>query len=119
MASCVFLLSLLILLSSLSLISGAIPPGAIKHFVYLIQENRSFDHILGWLKRTHPEIQGLTGEEYNLFDSTDPNSQKFFVHDDNPYRTFSPGHSIGTITEQVFGTSEVIIIYLLLIFIFI
>ncbi|KAI9090229.1 hypothetical protein K1719_028775 [Acacia pycnantha] len=34
--------------------------GPIKTVVVLVMENRSFDHVLGWLKSTRPEIDGLT-----------------------------------------------------------
>ena len=36
----------------------------IKHFVVLMMENRSFDHMLGWLKRLNSQIDGLTGGVY-------------------------------------------------------
>jgi phospholipase C len=43
------------------------PPGLdqLKHIVVLMMENRSFDHMLGGLKATHPAIDGLTGAESN------------------------------------------------------
>jgi len=41
------------------------PPGidALRHIVVLMMENRSFDHMLGFLNATHPNIDGLTGKE--------------------------------------------------------
>src|SRR3954468_23067248 len=40
---------------------------AIKHIVVVMMENRSFDHMLGYLMRDGlPEINGLTGDEVNL-----------------------------------------------------
>ncbi|CBI15964.3 unnamed protein product, partial [Vitis vinifera] len=39
--------------------------GPIKTLVVLVMENRSFDHVLGWLKSARPEIDGLTGKESN------------------------------------------------------
>jgi phospholipase C len=44
------------------------PPGldALKHVVVLMMENRSFDHMLGALKKTNARINGLTGNESNL-----------------------------------------------------
>src|ERR1700712_3749869 len=41
------------------------PPGtdALRHIVVLMMENRSFDHILGCLKKSHPQIDGLNGNE--------------------------------------------------------
>jgi phospholipase C len=37
----------------------------IKHIVTLMMENRSFDHMLGALKKEDPRIDGLTGNESN------------------------------------------------------
>ena len=43
----------------------------IKRFVVLMLENRSFDHLLGYLKALNPKVMGLTGTEFN---QKDPNS---------------------------------------------
>jgi phospholipase C len=37
----------------------------LKHIVVLMMENRSFDHMLGDLKKQNPTIDGLTGNEFN------------------------------------------------------
>ena len=37
----------------------------LKHIVVLMMENRSFDHMLGALRKTNPKINGLTGNESN------------------------------------------------------
>jgi phospholipase C len=37
----------------------------LKHIVVLMMENRSFDHMLGDLKRQNAAIDGLTGNEFN------------------------------------------------------
>ncbi|KMT05080.1 hypothetical protein BVRB_7g172340 [Beta vulgaris subsp. vulgaris] len=70
-------------------------------------ENRSFDHILGWLKSTRPEINGLTGKEFNRLNSSEPNSPKLHVTNDAVFIDSDPGHSIQAITEQIFGSSVV------------
>jgi len=76
----------------------------IKHVVVLMQENRSFDHLLGWLKRENPEINGLTGNECNPMDTTDPTSQSVCVNDHQPYKIFiDPSHSVEGTAEQVYG----------------
>ena len=31
----------------------------ISHIIVLMMENRSFDHMLGWLKSSNPSIEGL------------------------------------------------------------
>lgn len=43
------------------------PPGLdkLKHIVVLMMENRSFDHMLGSLRRHDARIDGLTGDESN------------------------------------------------------
>jgi phospholipase C len=37
----------------------------LKHIVVLMMENRSFDHMLGALKKVNPRINGLNGNEFN------------------------------------------------------
>jgi phosphoesterase family protein len=43
------------------------PPGLdnLKHIVVLMMENRSFDHLLGYLKQDVGQLDGLTGSESN------------------------------------------------------
>ena len=69
-------------------------------------ENRSFDHILGWLKSTRPEIDGLTGKESNQISVSDPNSPKVFVSNDALFVDSDPGHSFQDIREQIFGSDD-------------
>lgn len=38
---------------------------SLKHIVVLMMENRSFDHMLGYLKQDWPELDGLNGNETN------------------------------------------------------
>jgi phospholipase C len=39
----------------------------VKHLVVVMMENRSFDHMLGYLKQEGvPDVNGLNGDEYNL-----------------------------------------------------
>eukprot|EP00253_Pinus_taeda_P000479 PITA_00479 len=80
-------------------------PGPIKTVVILVQENRSFDHMLGWMKELNPEINGVTGEEWNPISTTDPNSAKVFFQNKAEYVDPDPGHSYQAIREQVFGNS--------------
>ncbi len=61
----------------------------IKHIVVVMMENRSFDHMLGYLKRDGlGDVNGLTGDEFNLgpdgtqipitaFDADAPHSGRF------------------------------------------
>ena len=44
----------------------------IEHVIVLMLENRSYDHMLGYLPNGH----GLTGDEFNLVDPADPTSER-------------------------------------------
>ena len=50
------------------------PPALDKlnHIVVLMMENRSFDHMLGALKKQDPRINGVTGAESNLDTTNEP-----------------------------------------------
>ncbi|PIN05552.1 Phospholipase C [Handroanthus impetiginosus] len=80
--------------------------GPIKTLVVLVMENRSFDHMLGWLKRVRPDIDGLSGSEFNRVNASDPNSPPVFVSDDAFFVASDPGHSIQAIREQIFGCND-------------
>ncbi|XP_059450705.1 non-specific phospholipase C1 [Corylus avellana] len=80
--------------------------GPIKTVVVVVMENRSFDHVLGWLKATRPDIDGLTGEESNRILVSDPDSPEVFVSDDALFIDSDPGHSIQAIREQIFGSND-------------
>ncbi len=89
-------------------IDGPQPPeelealGRIDHFVVLMMENRSYDHVLGWHSHpahgNDPRFEGLTGNESNsivgLQDAIPIPMQttKFFP---------SPPHGFGPVAEQV------------------
>ncbi|KAL7124760.1 hypothetical protein ABFS83_14G070700 [Erythranthe nasuta] len=80
--------------------------GPIKTLVVLVMENRSFDHILGWLKSARPDIDGLTGSEFNRVNASDPNSRPVYVSDEAFFIDSDPGHSIQAIREQIFGGAD-------------
>ncbi|KAF5735283.1 non-specific phospholipase C3-like [Tripterygium wilfordii] len=77
----------------------------IKTVVVLVQENRSFDHMLGWFKSLNPEINGVTGSESNPLSTsdTDPNSSRIQFTDEAQYVDPDPGHMIEDMFEQIFG----------------
>lgn len=56
---------LILLLLCISLNNAQVYKTPIKHFFILMMENRSFDHMLGHLKRINPNIRGLNGNESN------------------------------------------------------
>lgn len=78
----------------------------VKTLVVLVMENRSFDHILGWIKSTRPDIDGLTGAEFNRLNASDPDSPKVYVSNGAVFIDEDPGHSIQAITEQIFGSNR-------------
>ncbi|CAL9133031.1 unnamed protein product [Musa textilis] len=82
--------------------------GPIKTLVVLVMENRSFDHMLGWLraKGGRPDIDGLTGRESNHLKASDPSSPEVFVSDGAAYVDYDPGHSFQAIREQIFGSDD-------------
>ncbi|MCO5600487.1 hypothetical protein L7F22_054600 [Adiantum nelumboides] len=69
-------------------------------------ENRSFDHMLGWLKRLNPEIDGVTGYEWNRINVRNPNSKRVYFNDDAEFVDPDPGHSFQAIREQIFGKND-------------
>jgi len=77
--------------------------GKVDHLVVLMLENRAFDHMCGYLKRINPEIDGLTGREYNPVDPTVKGSEIVHVSDDAEYVEFDPDHSIPGTAYQTFG----------------
>jgi hypothetical protein len=72
----------------------------IEHLVVLMMENRSYDHMLGYL----PNGRGLTGEEYNLVDPANPASEKVYVSNASGYLILpNPAHDVVSIEKQVYG----------------
>lgn len=98
----------LLVLSSFYL--SSVNSGNIEHVIVLMMENRSLDHMLGFLKELNPDIDGcLPNQEgcSNPKDPADPASQTFSVSNDAVYSTSAdPGHSIAHTTTQVFGSSD-------------
>ncbi|XP_043718686.1 non-specific phospholipase C2-like [Telopea speciosissima] len=97
------LLHLLLLL--LLLCNSSSFAGPIKTVVVLVMENRSFDHMLGWMKQTNPEINGVNGTESNPLSTADPNSNLIFFNDQSHFIDPDPGHSFQAILEQIFGSN--------------
>ena len=68
-----------------------------------MQENRSFDHMLGWMQALNQEIDGVMGNnEYsNPLSTSDQSSKKIYFGNNSAYVDPDPGHSIQAIYEQV------------------
>ncbi|GAA0168912.1 phospholipase [Lithospermum erythrorhizon] len=75
----------------------------IKTIVLLVQENRSFDHILGWMKSINPEIDGVTGNESNPMSKTSNTLNHVNFSDQSTNEEPDPGHSFEATYDQIFG----------------
>jgi phospholipase C len=77
-------------------------PPKIEHFVVLMLENRSFDHMFGFLKSSSWSIDGLNGTESN------PDSEGTAVpvspdaRDEGDFNP-DPGHDFLSVNMQIFG----------------
>jgi hypothetical protein len=75
----------------------------LKHLVVVMMENRSFDHMLGFMKSPTYAIDGLDGTEVNR-DST---GEPVRVNQDARYSgdlPDDPSHDFEDVMEQMFGT---------------
>eukprot|EP01088_Endostelium_zonatum_P019080 TRINITY_DN640_c0_g1_i1.p1 TRINITY_DN640_c0_g1~~TRINITY_DN640_c0_g1_i1.p1 ORF type:complete len:552 (-),score=156.46 TRINITY_DN640_c0_g1_i1:36-1691(-) len=78
----------------------------IKHVFLIVLENRSFDHVLGFLRKSNPNINGLFGNESNPYNPLIPNSPRVTVNDLAPYFIpIDPHHDLPNTTLQLFGYS--------------
>jgi phospholipase C len=72
-----------------------------------MMENRSFDHLLGFLKRDkNSNIDGLMGGESNPYNPSNPNSPRVKVTSTSPYVDPNAGHSYPSTRLQIFGTNQ-------------
>jgi phospholipase C len=75
----------------------------IKHIVVLMLENRSFDHLLGWLQSDQYQIDGLDGSQLNRDSTGEPvkaTADAAYSGDYDP----DVAHDFLNVTEQIFGT---------------
>lgn len=71
-------------------------------------ENRSFDHMLGMLKKKITEINGCLPNQAgcsNHVKANDETSASFTVNADAVYRQADPSHSVGGTKQQIYGVS--------------
>src|SRR5437763_765287 len=80
------------------------PPGidALQHVVVLMLENRSFDHMLGCLKQTHPNIDGLNGNEA-IPDSTGAITPVQQLAEFRGQLLPDPHHDFASVDAQIFN----------------
>jgi phospholipase C len=77
----------------------------IKHLVVLMLENRSFDHMLGWLQSPQYQIDGLNGTQSNADSAGEPvpaTKDADYSGDYDP----DVAHDFPDVTEQIFGTQN-------------
>src|SRR6476646_4742225 len=84
-------------------VAGIGPLEKIKHIVVLMMENRSFDHMLGYLRNDGmPEVRGLAGDESNL-DSANT-EHRVYEYPPEPFPdSFDPCHAPECVAEQLDG----------------
>lgn len=75
----------------------------IKHLVVLMLENRSFDHLLGWLQSDQYKIDGIDGSQFNRDSTGEPVKA---TNDANYSGDYDPdvAHDFLNVTQQIFGT---------------
>jgi phospholipase C len=81
---------------------------AIEHVIVLILENRSYDHMLGYLQHPDPSVGTLAQAPMTCpLDPQDPGSERFSTEPSaEPRLGGDPAHSNEEVRHQVFGTSK-------------
>lgn len=76
----------------------------IKHIVVLMLENRSFDHLVGWLQTATYQIDGLDGTQFNRDSTGEPVK---VTNDANWSGDYDPdvAHDFLNVNQQIFGTT--------------
>jgi phospholipase C len=83
---------------------------SLKHIVVVMMENRSFDHMLGYLpKEGMADVDGLTGAEYNLgpdkkkrpVHAFDTEANKVLRPGEALQKKFDPDHSVAGVQKQL------------------
>jgi phospholipase C len=79
----------------------------IKRFVVLMLENRSFDHLFGYLRSTNAKVMGLTGGESNQKNPNSPSDPVIKVSRSTSFvMRFDPGHEFYDVQIQLYGPLE-------------
>ncbi|KAK8671127.1 hypothetical protein V6N13_037732 [Hibiscus sabdariffa] len=78
----------------------------IKTMVVLVMENRSFDHMVGWMKKyINPSINGVVGDGCNPVSTKNPNPYSICFTDGVEFVDPDPNHSFEAGEQQVFGST--------------
>ena len=80
------------------------PADIVQHIVVLMLENRSFDHMLGYMKSQIPSLNGLDGTEWNPEDASNP-VLKVQVSSDAGYMDLveDPSHWTPDVLDQIYS----------------
>ena len=81
-------------------------PQEIEHVIVLMMENRSFDHMMGWLQEPGYDIDGLTGGEWNPLDPSEPpgpSNRAAVTPDAQDVTPHDPGHEFSDVNVQLFA----------------
>ena len=79
----------------------------IKRFVVLMLENRSFDHLLGFLKSADARIAGLAGHEFNQKNPNVPGDPQVPVRRATTFvMRFDPAHEYYDVQVQLYGPMQ-------------
>ncbi|HET7213068.1 MAG TPA: alkaline phosphatase family protein [Terriglobia bacterium] len=81
-------------------------PQEIEHVIVLMMENRSFDHMLGWLQAPGYDLDGLTGNEWNPMDPSGPpgpNNKIGVTRNAQDVTPHDPGHEFHDVNVQLFS----------------
>ena len=82
--------------------SGAL--GSIQHFVVLMFENRSFDHLLGYAALDNPQIDGLATARSNRQDPSNPNTPEVATTRAAAYAMpYDPNHEFADVAKQLYA----------------
>ena len=80
------------------------PSDIVQHVVVLMMENRSFDHMLGYMKSEIPSLDGLDGTEWNPEDASSPVA-RVPVSSDAGYLDLQidPSHWTPDVLDQIYS----------------
>jgi hypothetical protein len=75
----------------------------IEHIVVLMMENRSFDHILGFMAQENIEIDGIVGNDYSNLDASGEPHRTTDGAEYQDQLIADPGHDVDDVYFQMFG----------------
>ena len=78
----------------------------IKHVVVLMLENRSFDHVFGFMRTAKYPIDGLTGDESNPLDPHHASTEIKVSRKAEYVLTPDPGHTLSDVNVQIYARPE-------------